>query len=82
MQPVCVDTHADRKLAQMADLPDIPLADLEEGMAVAAVAATGTTDGAPSSTATTPSNEQVGASGFEDVSSAVLDGAQTPSGNA
>ena len=64
----------------MADLPDIPLADLEEGMMGAA--ATGTPD--PTATAATPSNEQVGASGFEDVSSTVLDqhDAQTPSDNA
>ena len=55
--------HADKKLAQMADLPDIPLADLEDGLGMAE-------DSTPTAPArTTASNEQVAANGFQDVSS-------------
>lgn len=59
--------YADKKLAQMADLPDIPLADLEDGLGTAEHPA------ATAPAATTASNEQVAASGFQDVSSTLAD---------
>ena len=50
----------------MADLPDIPLADLEEGLGIA--------DETPTApTAATPCNEQVTVSGFQDVSAVVIE---------